>query len=259
MSLPSPDFDEIQPGVLSAGGGHASYVYIERAVRMALAGEIQVITTAPISKAALHAAGHKYDGHTGLIQHLTNADASYMLLASEKISAIHVTTHVSLADAVKGNNTARILATTEIVNDHLKKMGIAKPRIAMAGLNPHSGEEGIFGRQEIENITPAVEAAKAKGINVTGPYAGDTVFFRAMRGEFDVVVAQYHDQGHIPIKLVAFEDAVNVSLGMPIARTSVDHGTAFDIAWQAKADHGNMLKALAYADTLAQGLNDTDA
>jgi 4-hydroxythreonine-4-phosphate dehydrogenase len=241
---------EVRDSVMSASAGARSYAYIERAVSAALAGDIAVIVTAPINKEALHAAGHPFEGHTELLAHLTNTKSSYMLLASEKLSTIHVSTHVSLAGAVARATTERELATIRMGHRHLKRMGIASPRIAVAGLNPHSGENGLFGREEIERIHPAIEAARQDGINVIGPVPGDTVFYRAVRGEFDLVVAQYHDQGHIPAKLIAFDTTVNVTLGLPILRVSVDHGTAFDVAWKGIARHENMNATIRYASKL---------
>ncbi len=247
----TPELASIQDGTETAGGGHAAYGYVVKAVDLALKGEIDVIVTAPLNKSALHMAGHKYDGHTELLQHLSNASASYMLLASETLKVIHVSTHVSLADAIARTRQQRVLDTIRIGRDHLRRLGIAEPRIVCSGLNPHCGEGGLFGRQDLDEIKPAIEAARAEGIDAHGPLPGDTVFYRASQGEFDLVVANYHDQGHIPVKLIAFHTAVNVSLGLPIQRCSVDHGTAFDIAWTGKADHTNMLSALAYARRMA--------
>jgi 4-hydroxythreonine-4-phosphate dehydrogenase len=162
-----------------------------------------------------------------------------------------VTTHVSLKGATERASAERVLATIRAGNEHFKALGYASPRIAVAGMNPHCGEGGIFGNEEIERINPAVAQAQKEGINVKGPISGDTVFYRALKGEFDLVVAQYHDQGHIPTKLIAFDETVNVSLGLPIRRTSVDHGTAHDIAWTGKASHVNMRAAVAYARMMA--------
>jgi 4-hydroxythreonine-4-phosphate dehydrogenase len=240
-------------GVLSPRCGEASYQYIKTAVEWTLPGRAAGIVTAPINKEALNAAGHHYDGHTGLLAHLTGQKASWMLLASERLNVIHVSTHVSLRAAIERATTERVLATIRTGHRHLRRTGIAAPRIAVAGLNPHCGENGLFGTEDAEHLAPAVAAARAEGIDVVGPVSADTVYHRAYTGAFDLVVAQYHDQGHIPIKLVAFDTAVNVSLGLPIDRTSVDHGTAFDIAGTGKANHGNMLSALAYARRLAQG------
>jgi 4-hydroxythreonine-4-phosphate dehydrogenase len=241
----------VQDGKMSAAAGARSYAYIELAVSAALARDIGVIVTAPINKAALHAAGHPFEGHTELLAHLTNTKSSFMLLASEKLSTIHVSTHVSLAGAVTRATMERELATIRMGYVHLRRMGVVDPRIAVAGLNPHSGENGLFGRDEIERIHPAIDAARQEGINVTGPVPGDTVFYRAVRGEFDLVVAQYHDQGHIPAKLIAFDTTVNVTLGLPILRVSVDHGTAFDIAWRGIARHDNMNATIDYASRIA--------
>ena len=225
-----------------------------KAVELALAGRIAVIVTAPLNKAALHAAGHHYDGHTELLAQLTGAKSSFMLLASDKLNAVHVTTHVSLRGATERATQERILATIRTGHEHFKALGYARPRIAVAGMNPHSGEGGIFGNEEIERITPAIEQARREGIDATGPISGDTVFYRALKGEFDLVVAQYHDQGHIPTKLIAFDTTVNVSLGLPIRRASVDHGTAFDIAWTGKASAVNMNAAIDYARMMADRL-----
>jgi 4-hydroxythreonine-4-phosphate dehydrogenase len=237
-------------GKVSAVAGEASVRYIRRAVEMATAGEADCIVTAPINKEAMNLAGHHFDGHTGLLAHLTGSKSSFMLLASERLNTIHVSTHVSLRGAIERATVERVLATIEAGHNHFMRLGM-KPRIAVAGLNPHCGENGLFGDEDARFLAPAVEQAKAKGIDVSGPISADTVFARAYNGAFDLVIAQYHDQGHIPIKLVAFDTAVNVSLGLPIDRVSVDHGTAFDIAGTGKANHVNMLSAIAYARLVA--------
>ena len=234
-------------GVLDPACGEASFRYIDRAVKMCLDGSAGCIVTAPINKEALNAAGHHYDGHTGMLAHLTGSSASWMLLASERLNVIHTSTHVSLREAIERATTARVLETIRIGHAHLVRMGIEAPRIAVAGLNPHCGENGLFGTEDADRLQPAVAAAKAEGIDAYGPISADTVYHRAYSGAFDLVIAQYHDQGHIPIKLVAFDSAVNVSLGLPILRCSVDHGTAFDIAGTGTANHVNMLSALDYA------------
>lgn len=249
--VPTDGEARIADGMLSPAGGEAAYRYVERAVQLAQAGTIAVIVTAPLNKAALHAAGHHYDGHTELLATLTNTRSSWMLLASEKLAAIHVSTHVSLRGATERATRQRVLDTIRTGWKHYRFLGLESPRIAVAGLNPHCGEGGIFGTEEIEHIDAAVAAAREEGIDARGPIPGDTVFYRALRGEFDLVVAQYHDQGHIPTKLIAFDTTVNVTLGLPIRRTSVDHGTAFDIAWTGKADHANMNSAIAYARMMA--------
>lgn len=240
-------------GKLDARGGDAAFRCIERAVRDAKAGTIGCLVTAPINKEALNLAGHHYDGHTGMLAALTGQKSAFMLLGSERLKVIHVSTHVSLKTAIDRATPERILATIRAGNDHLKRIGYAAPRIAVAGINPHCGESGLFGTEDDVQVAPAVAMAQAEGINVVGPISADTVYHRAYNGGFDLVVAQYHDQGHIPIKLVAFDTAVNVSLGLPIDRTSVDHGTAFDIAGTGKANHINMISAIAYARRLVAG------
>ncbi|SCW80075.1 4-hydroxythreonine-4-phosphate dehydrogenase [Rhizobium mongolense subsp. loessense] len=238
-------------GKVSPIAGDACVRYISRAVELAMSGDADVIVTAPINKEAMNLAGHHFDGHTGLLAHLTGSKSSFMLLASDRLNTIHVSTHVSLRGAIERAKTDRVVATIEAGHNHFVRLG-KKPRIAVAGINPHCGENGLFGTEDMEFLTPAVELARAKGIDVVGPISADTVFARAYNGAFDLVIAQYHDQGHIPIKLVAFETAVNVSLGLPIDRVSVDHGTAFDIAGTGKANHANMLSAIAYAQLMAR-------
>lgn len=238
-------------GKVSEVAGEASVRYIKRAVELALSGKADVIVTAPINKEAMNLAGHHFDGHTGLLAHLTGSKSSFMLLASEKLNTIHVSTHVSLRTAIERATTERVLATIEAGHRHFLRLG-RKARIAVAGLNPHCGENGLFGDEDTKFLAPAVALAREKGIDVVGPISADTVYARAYGGAFDLVIAQYHDQGHIPIKLVAFETAVNVSLGLPIDRVSVDHGTAFDIAGTGRANHANMLSAIAYARLMAR-------
>jgi 4-hydroxythreonine-4-phosphate dehydrogenase len=240
-------------GKLSPVAGDAAFRFIEKAVRDAEAGTIGCIVTAPINKEALNSAGHHYDGHTGMLRSLTGAQSAFMLLASEKLKVIHVSTHVSLSDAIKRATTQRVLETIRAGHRHLQRIGFANPRIAVAGINPHCGEHGLFGTEDEDQIAPAVELARAEGIDVQGPISADTVYYRAFSGAFDLVVAQYHDQGHIPIKLVAFDTTVNVSVELPIDRTSVDHGTAFDIAGKGIANHVNLNAAIAYARNLVAG------
>lgn len=240
-------------GKLDARGGDAAFRCIERAVRDAEFGVIGCIVTAPINKEALNLAGHHYDGHTGMLAALTGQKSAFMLLASERLKVIHVSTHVSLKTAIDRATPERILATIRAGNAHLKRIGFVAPRIAVAGINPHCGEGGLFGNEDDLQVEPAVAMARAEGIDVVGPISADTLYYRAYNGAFDLVVAQYHDQGHIPIKLVAFDTAVNVSLGLPIDRTSVDHGTAFDIAGTGKANHINMNSAIGYARRLVSG------
>ena len=253
ISVEHIPFDgEIPPfGKLDAKAGDASFRYIESSVRAAQSGDIGCIVTAPINKEALNSAGHHYDGHTGMLAALTGSKSSFMLLASERMSVIHVSTHVALRGAIERAKTKRILDTIRAGYSHFRRIGVANPKIAVAGINPHCGENGLFGTEDDEQIAPAVVAARAEGIDAVGPVSADTVFHKAYNGAFDLVVAQYHDQGHIPMKLVAFDTTVNVSLGLPIDRTSVDHGTAFDIAGTGKANHVNMHAAIAYAQKLA--------
>ncbi|MDF8357209.1 4-hydroxythreonine-4-phosphate dehydrogenase PdxA [Ensifer adhaerens] len=240
-------------GQLSPVAGDAAFRFIEKAVRDAEAGVIGCIVTAPINKEALNLAGHHYDGHTGMLRSLTGSKAAYMLLASERLNVIHVSTHVALQEAIRRSTTERVLATIRAGDAHLKRIGYVAPKIAVAGINPHCGENGLFGTEDDDQIVPAVAQARAEGIDAYGPISADTVFHRAYSGAFDLVVAQYHDQGHIPVKLVAFDTAVNVSVDLPIDRTSVDHGTAFDIAGKGIANHGNMNSAIAYARKLVAG------
>lgn len=253
ISVAHIPFDGALPpfGKLDRQAGDASFRYIESSVRAAQAGEIGCIVTAPINKEALNSAGHHYDGHTGMLAALTGAKSSFMLLASERMSVIHVSTHVALRGAIDRARTPRILETIRAGYQHFRRIGISNPRIAVAGINPHCGENGLFGTEDDAEIVPAVAAARAEGINAVGPVSADTVFHKAYNGGYDLVVAMYHDQGHIPMKLVAFDTTVNVSLGLSIDRSSVDHGTAFDIAGTGKANHVNMHAAIAYAKKLA--------
>jgi len=245
--LPEP----LPPGRLSPLGGEAAFRALERGIQLALAGELAGIVTAPLNKEALHAAGHKFDGHTEILGHFCGKRPTYMLLSSEKLKIVHVSTHCSLRQAVERAKTPRILDTIRAIDRHLAHIGHPGRRIAVAGLNPHAGEHGLFGSEEIEEIVPAIEAARAERIDAQGPVPPDSVYLKAYRGGYDAVVAMYHDQGHIPQKLVAFEQAVNVTLGLPIIRTAVDHGTAFDIAGRGVADPTNMVAAIDYAVRMA--------
>jgi 4-hydroxythreonine-4-phosphate dehydrogenase len=208
------------------------------------------MVTAPINKEAVTLSGRPFTGHTEYIAELCGAAESRMLLCSERLSTIHVTTHVPLRAACE-SSTARILRTIELGSDAMKLLGFPEPRIAVCGLNPHAGEHGLFGDEDRQFILPAIEAARAKGISCSGPHAPDTVFLQAVRGAYDLVVAMYHDQGHIPMKLIDFEGTVNISLGIPIIRTSVDHGTAFDIAGKNRADARSMKQAMRVAAKMA--------
>jgi 4-hydroxythreonine-4-phosphate dehydrogenase len=239
------------PGVLTAEAGAASYEVIGVAVKDALAGRVDGIATAPINKHAWSLAGLHWKGHTDLLAHLTGAPRVAMLFWSEPLKVVLATVHIPLAD-VSAVLTREVLEDViELTASELPSMGLPLPRLALAGLNPHAGEDGVIGREEQDVLRPALEGARARGIRIDGPFPADTLFVRASRGEFDVVIACYHDQGLIPVKLLAFGRAVNVTLGLPIVRTSVDHGTAFDIAGTGMADGSSMVEAVLLAARLA--------
>ena len=247
MDLGNTDPDSVKVGTVDAYTGGAAYECVVRAAEDAIAGRVDAIVTAPLNKEAMHLAGHKYDGHTGLLGHLTGARNYFMVLGSERLKVIHISTHISVADAVGRVKKDRILACIEAGDAHMRELGIDTPRIAVCGLNPHAGENRLFGDEDEDEIRPAVEAAAATGIIASGPLPADSCVRQAYEGRFDLVVVMYHDQGHVPMKLVAFAEGVNVTVGLPIIRTSVDHGTAFDIAGQGIADPANMRSALDYA------------
>ena len=244
--------DGIVPGQLSAAAGRAAYEVIVRAVEAAQAGTIDAIATAPINKEAFRLAGIPWSGHTDLLAHLTGAQQAVMMFYSDALRVVLATVHLPLAEVPRALTRAAMASTIAVTARELPRFGFARPRIAVAGLNPHAGEHGLFGGEEAEAIVPAIDECRARGIDVSGPFPGDTVFVRARRGDFDVVIACYHDQGLIPVKLVAFGEAVNVTLGLPIIRTSVDHGTAFDIAGQGKADAESMIAAVLLAAKLSR-------
>jgi 4-hydroxythreonine-4-phosphate dehydrogenase len=251
LDLRNADPAVLLPGKVSAIAGRASVDCIEKAVELVQAGQAAGIATGPINKAALKAAGVPHIGHTELLAALTGEDRVTTMLATPGLRTVHVTRHVGLAEVAKYITKENVLETIRLTDVGLKQMGIPAPRLAVAALNPHGGDEGLMGREELDAIGPAVEVAENEGIDVRGPIPADSVFFRAIRGEFDVVVAMYHDQGHIPIKTHGFERSVTVTLGLPIVRTSVDHGTAFDIAWQGVADEESMVEALCLAAQMA--------
>jgi 4-hydroxythreonine-4-phosphate dehydrogenase len=238
-------------GKLDARCGAAAVEYVREATEMCLRGEAAAMVTAPLNKEAVTLSGRSFSGHTEYIAQLCGASESRMLLANERLATIHVTTHVALRRACE-LETARILRTIELGNDAMRLLGFDRPRIAVCGLNPHAGEHGLFGDEDAQRIAPAIQAAQQNGIACTGPHAGDTVFLQAWRGAHDLVVAMYHDQGHIPMKLMDFEGTVNISVGIPIIRTSVDHGTAFDIAGTGQADPRSMKQAMRMAARMAQ-------
>jgi 4-phospho-D-threonate 3-dehydrogenase / 4-phospho-D-erythronate 3-dehydrogenase len=243
---------DLRFGVVSPAAGEAAFRYVEKAASLAVAGAIDAICTAPLSKEALHAAGHRFPGHTELLAYLTGTPEVSMMLAAPGLRVVHVTTHIGLVDAIERIEPAIVERTIDRGHAALVSAGIEHPRIGVCGINPHAGENGLFGRgEEEQKILPAVQSGQKRGLNVTGPLPADTLFFRAGRGDFDLVVAMYHDQGHGPIKVLGFDEGVNITLGLPIIRTSVDHGTAFDIAGTGKADERSLLAAIRYAVDLA--------
>jgi 4-phospho-D-threonate 3-dehydrogenase / 4-phospho-D-erythronate 3-dehydrogenase len=239
-------------GKLSARAGEAAYQFLVAAAQLALEGTVGAICTAPLNKEALHAAGHKFPGHTELLAHLTGTPEVSMMLVTPKLRVVHVTTHVGLIDAIGRIEPGLVERTIARGHAALEKSGIANPRIGVCGINPHAGENGLFGYGEEEHkIVPAIRACHDRGWNVEGPLPADTLFYRAQRGDFDLVVAMYHDQGHGPVKVLGLESGVNITIGLPVVRTSVDHGTAFDIAGTGKADERSMLEAINQAVQLA--------
>ncbi len=239
-------------GRLSAVAGDAAYRYVEVAARLAVQGKVAAICTAPLNKEALQAGGHHFPGHTELLAHLTGTEEVSMMLSTPKMRVLHVTTHIGLIDAINKIEPGLVERTIARGHAALAKAGIANPRIAVCGINPHAGENGLFGHGEEETkIAPAIAACRGKGWNVEGPLPADTLFFRAQRGDFDLVIAMYHDQGHGPVKALGLESGVNITIGLPVIRTSVDHGTAFDIAGTGTADERSMLEAMRLAIELA--------
>jgi 4-hydroxythreonine-4-phosphate dehydrogenase len=244
--------EDLPWGELSAVAGNAAYEYIRVAAELAVRGEVQAICTAPLNKEALHAAGHIYPGHTELLAHLTGTEEVSMMLSTPKLKVIHVTTHIGLLDAVAKIEPGLVERTVRRGHDALVRAGNANPKIGVCGINPHAGEGGLFGYgEEEQKIIPAIEVLKADGVDVHGPLPADTAFFLAGRGDYDLIVAMYHDQGHGPVKVLGIEAGVNITVGLPVIRTSVDHGTAFDIAGKGIAEHGSMVEALRQAADLA--------
>ena len=254
---PSSD-QEIQKfdrGTVTAAAGRAAYDAIVAATADAQAGRIEAIATAPINKEAFAAAGLPWRGHTDLLAHLTGSPRVAMMFYAEALRVVLATVHIPIAEVPRALTRDVLEGTIDLTARALPRFGILHPKLAVAGLNPHAGEHGVIGREDDEVIAPAVAARREDGIDVAGPFPGDTIFVRAMRGEFDAVVACYHDQGLIPIKLVAFGQAVNVTLGLPIVRTSVDHGTAFDIAGKGVADPSSLIEAIQLAVRLSAGVS----
>jgi 4-hydroxythreonine-4-phosphate dehydrogenase len=242
----------VEPGIESGTAGKAAGGYIEAAVRLCAAGNVDAIATAPINKRALFLGGYSFPGHTEFLAALTSTEEYAMAFVASNLRIVLLSTHVPLVEAIRLVRRDRIIQTTNLAHRELRRWGIDKPRIAVAALNPHGAEGGLFGVEESAEIIPAVEACQARdGIDVRGPYSADTVFLRASRGEFDAVIACYHDQAMIPVKCLSFGEAVNVTLGLPFIRTSVDHGTAFDIAGKGLAEHSSMLAAITLAAELS--------
>ncbi|TWB53092.1 4-hydroxythreonine-4-phosphate dehydrogenase [Rhizobium sp. ERR 922] len=257
-----PEGAAILPGVLCADGGRFAYHAVETAVRLAQTGRIDGIVTAPLNKEALNKAGFHFAGHTDMLAALTGAKGSVMMLAHGGMRVSHVTTHVALEDVPKKLTKERLRYVLDLTEDALAGLGLSRRRIAVAALNPHAGEGGLFGRQDIDISEPVIAECVAAGRDIVGPVPGDTVFVKLHAGQYDAVVAMYHDQGHIPVKLLGFNvnpqtgkwdslSGVNITLGLPIIRTSVDHGTAFDIAGKGIANELSLLEAIEYAEKLA--------
>jgi 4-hydroxythreonine-4-phosphate dehydrogenase len=248
---PETSLPPVPPGLLSAAAGRAADDGVVRAVTDAQANRVDAIATAPVNKEAFRMAGLPWAGHTDLLAHLTGAPHVAMMFWAEQLRVVLATVHIPLADVPRALTRPSLEATIRLVARELPRFGIEAPRIGVAGLNPHAGEHGLFGGEEESVIAPAVAACQSSGLAVSGPFPADTIFVRAVRGEFDIVVACYHDQGLVPVKLLAFGQAVNVTLGLPIIRTSVDHGTAFDIAGRGLADPSSMIAAVRLAARLA--------
>jgi 4-hydroxythreonine-4-phosphate dehydrogenase len=262
FDLHNVEIDKLRIGKVDAMSGSAAYSSVKKVIDLALAKEIDATITNPLNKEALNLAGYHYSGHTEIYADLTATKNYSMMLAEGTLRVVHVSTHVSLREACDRVKKDRVLTVIELAHSTCKSLGIANPRVAVAGLNPHAGENGLFGREEIEEIKPAVDAARSKGIDAEGPIPPDTVFSKAHGGMYDIVVAMYHDQGHIPLKVLGFQydqtigkwqsvKGVNITLGLPIIRSSVDHGTAFDQAWKGSANESSLLDAIDYGIKLA--------
>jgi 4-hydroxythreonine-4-phosphate dehydrogenase len=253
VDCPAVAADEVKPGKISAACGRAGYIYIEHAIRAALAGKIAGVVTAPIHKEALRLAGIRHPGHTEIFTALTGAKRSCMMLYSDALTVSMVTTHIGYRDVPGQLSTARILDVIELTAKAMRWLRGRAPRLGVCGLNPHAGEHGLFGgREEEKFVAPAIAQARKRGIAVQGPLVPDAAFTTAQRKKYDALVTLYHDQGHIPFKMLAFDTGVNITLGLPIIRTSVDHGTAFDIAWQGKADPQSLFAAICVAAQMAR-------
>ena len=257
------DMDKLESGKVSVMAGNAAFQYVLKVIELAMAGDLDGTVTNALNKESINLAGHHFSGHTEIYAEFTGTKKYTMMLAHENLRVVHVSTHVSLREACNRVKKARVLEVIEIANQACKALGISEPKIGVAGLNPHSGENGLFGMEEIDEIIPAIEVAKAEGINVDGPVPPDTIFSKARGGWYDIVVAMYHDQGHIPLKVVGFiynqkaskwdaVSGVNITLGLPIVRTSVDHGTAFDQTGKGTASELSLVNAIDYAIRLSK-------
>ena len=251
LDLANLDLATLKLGHVDPQAGHAAYEYIKLATELALAGRVGAIVTSSINKESLNAAGHHFDGHTGLLAHLCDRPDATMMLVADKLRVSHVSTHVPLRVAIDRVKPERILTVLRLTHDAVRRLGIERPRLAVAGLNPHAGENGLFGDEEEKFITPAIVQARALGLDVHGPFAGDTIFFRTLQGEFDAGVAMYHDQGHVAAKMLGIWRGVNVTLGLPIIRTSVEHGTDFANAGTGRSDPRSLNEALKLAAAMA--------
>ena len=262
LDMQVTDRNAVPVGKISKTGGDGAFQYVKKAIELAMEGKIHGTVTNALNKEALNLAGHYYSGHTEIYAKFTGTDTYAMMLVWKNLRVLHVSTHISLAEACRRVKKERVLQVIELADKTCKQLGIANPRIAVAGLNPHCGEGGLFGREEIEEIIPAVEIAQKKGIGAEGPVPADTVFSKALGNWYDCVVAMYHDQGHIPLKVLGFRfdaaiekwqavEGVNITLGLPVIRTSVDHGTAFDQAGTGMANERSLINAIEYAAALA--------
>jgi 4-hydroxythreonine-4-phosphate dehydrogenase len=251
LDLHNVDSAKLQLGRIDPMCGQAAYEAIRTATELALARRLDAIVTSAINKAALNAASH-YDGHTGLLAHLCGTPGATMMLVADRLRVSHVSTHVSLREAIERVRPERILKVLRLTHDAVRRLGVEKPRLAVAGLNPHAGENGLFGDDEERYIAPAIAQARAAGLDAHGPFAGDTIFFRTLQGEFDAAVAMYHDQGHVAAKMLGIWRGVNVTLGLPIVRTSVEHGTDFANAGTGRGDPRSLIAAIKLAAALAR-------
>jgi len=251
LDMDNVESSKLKTGKISVEAGRAAVKYIERAIDLAMEKKVDAIATAPINKEAIHKAGYKFDGHTELLAKRTGASNYAMMFLSDSIRIMLVTTHMALSQVPKELDKKKILATIKLADKELTELLGKRPKIGVAGLNPHAGENGIFGSEEAKIIAPAVEEAKKLGINVKGPISADAIFYLANIGMFDIVIAMYHDQGLIPLKLLSFNKSVNVTIGLPIIRTSVDHGTGFDIAGKGWANPSSMIQAIKVAAMMA--------